>query len=150
MKLVLSVIAIIIAATGLVSAQSAKQNDALEQEIRKLEQAEIDALLRNDLSAVQKNWAEDYTVNNPFGQVVKASQGPIRGGTLTYSSFVREIEKVLIRGKTVIVMGRETVVPSGTSPDTGKTINRRFTNVWMKRNGKWLLTARQASVICPK
>jgi len=41
-------------------------------------------------------------------------------------------------------MGKETIVPSGTSADAGKTINRRFTNVWMKKNGKWLLTARHA------
>jgi hypothetical protein len=134
----------------MVSAQSAKQNDSLEQKIRKLEQAQVDALLRNDIAAMETNWAKDYTVNNPFSQVVNASQGPIRAGTLTYSSFVRDIERVLIHGKTVIVMGQETIVPSGTSPDSGKTINRRFTNVWMKRNGKWLLTARQASVICPK
>ena len=148
MKLFLSVIVIIIATTGLVLAQSAKQNDALEQEIRKLEQAQVDALLRNDLAAMERNWAKDYTVNNPFSQAVKASEGPIRAGTLTYSSFIREIEKVLFHKKTVIVMGKETIVPSGTSADAGKTINRRFTNIWMKKNGKWLLTARHASVIC--
>ena len=148
MKLFLSVIVIIIAATGLVSAQSAKQTDALEQEIRKLEQSQVDALLRNDLAAMERNWAKDYTVNNPFSQAVKASEGPIRAGTLTYSSFIREVEKVLVHGKTVIVMGKETIVPSGTSADAWKTINRRFTNVWMKKNGKWLLTARHASVIC--
>jgi hypothetical protein len=55
---------------------------------------------------------------------------------------------VLIHGHTIIVMGRETVVPKGTSPDAGKTINRGFTNIWMKSDGKWLLTGRQASVIC--
>lgn len=38
-------IAIIVTVTGLVSAQGAKQNDALEQEIRKLEQAQVNALL---------------------------------------------------------------------------------------------------------
>src|SRR5262245_12014270 len=104
---------------GLVLAQGAKKNDALEQAIRKLEQAEIDALLRNDLAAMRSNWAKDYVVNNPFNKVVDASKGPIQAGTLTYSSFIREIERVLIHGNTVIVMGRETVVPKGTSPDAG-------------------------------
>jgi hypothetical protein len=150
MKQISLVIIVIFAAAVLAMAQSAKQNDALEQKIRKLEQGEIDALLRNDINAVESNWAKDYVVNNPFNVVVNASQGPIRAGTLTYSSFVREVERVLIHGNTVIVMGHETVVPSGTSADVGKTINRRFTNIWMKRNGKWLLTARHASVICPK
>ncbi len=148
MKLILTAIAIIFVTSGLVSAQSAKQNLANELEIRSLEQAQVDALLRNDLAAMERNWAKDYTVNNPFSQAVKASEGPIRGGRLTYSSFVREIERVLLHGKTVIVMGNETVVPTGNSADAGKTINRRFTNFWMKKNGKWLLTARHASVIC--
>jgi hypothetical protein len=133
---------------GLVLAQGAKQNDALEQEIRKLEQAQIDALLRDDVAAMKRNWAADYVVNNPFNEAVEASEGPIQAGNLRYSSFLREVERVLIRREVVIVMGRETVVPKGTSPDAGKTINRRFTNIWMKRDGKWLLTARHASVIC--
>ena len=148
MKSILLAMVVIFVATGLIFAQSAKKKDTLEQEIRKLEQSQVDALLRNDLAAMESNWAKDYTVNNPFNQAVSASQGPIRAGALTYSSFVREVEKVLMHGKTVIVMGKETIVPSGNSADAGKTINRRFTNVWMKRGGKWLLTARHASVIC--
>jgi ketosteroid isomerase-like protein len=119
-----------------------------EEHIRRLEQAEVAALLRNDIAAVRRYWASDYVVNNPFNVVVDASKGPIRAGTLTYSSFVREVERVLVRGNTIIVMGHETVVPSGSSPDAGKTIHRRYTNIWMKRGGRWLLTARHASVVC--
>ncbi len=148
MKLILLAAAFTFAISGSVSGQSAKQSGALEQEIRKLEQAQVDALLRDDLAAMKSNWAKDYVVNNPFSVAVDASKGPIAAGTLTYTSFIREVERVLIHGDTVIVMGRETVVPKGTSPDAGKTINRRFTNIWMKRDGKWLLTARQASVVC--
>jgi len=147
-RLFLLVILNIFASAGLVSGQSTKQNAALEKKIRKLEQAEVDALLRNDLAAMEKLWAEDYTVNNPRNEVGKASDGPIRAGIRTYSSFLREIERVLIHGNTIIVMGRETVVPKGSSPDAGQTIYRRFTNIWMRKNGKWLLTARHANVIC--
>ncbi len=148
MKHILFIVIILAATNGLVAGQSAKQTDALDKEIRKLEQGQVDALLRNDLAEMEKHWAEDYTVNNPRNEVVKASQSPIRAGTRTYSLFVREVEKVLIHGKTVIVMGRETVVPKGISPDVGKTINCRFTNVWMKKKGKWEMVARHASIIC--
>lgn len=127
---------------------SADDPAGVEARIRTYEQAEVDALLRNDLAAVRAHWAEDFVVNNPFNVVVDASQGPIQGGTLTYSSFVREIERVQVRGSTVVVMGREVVLPSGTSPDAGETIHRRFTNVWMKRDGRWLLSARHANVVC--
>jgi hypothetical protein len=143
----------ITAAIAFVSACSAfghatNQNDALEQEIRHREQAQVDALLRHDIAAMKRNWAADYVVNNPFNEVVEASKGRIQSGARTYSSFVRDIERVLIHENTVIVMGQETVVPSGTASDAGKTVVRRFTNVWMMREGQWLLTARQATVIC--
>lgn len=149
MKITLLVAALVFVLSGSISGQGAKMNSALEQKIRKLEQAQVDALLRSDLAAMRSNWAKDYVVNNPFNEAVDASKGPIQAGSLTYSSFTREIERVLIHANTVIVMGRETVVPKGTSPDAGKTIHRRFTNIWMKRNDQWLLTARHASVVCP-
>jgi hypothetical protein len=149
MKLTMLALIMTFVVTGLASGQSAKHSSALEQKIRKLEQAQVDALLRNDIAAMERNWATDYVVNNPLNKVVDASKGRIQSGTRTYSSFIREIERVLIHGNTVIVMGQETVVPSGAASDAGKTISRRFTNIWMMRDGKWLLTARQATVICP-
>lgn len=142
---------ILLALSGCASqARNAGDPTGVEARIRSYEQAEVDALLRNDPAAVRAHWADDFVVNNPFNVVVDASQGPIQRGTLTYSSFVREIERVQVRGNTVIVMGREVVLPSGTSPDAGETIHRRFTNIWMKRDGRWLLSARHANVVCPR
>jgi len=146
--MILLAVALTVVAPGLASAQSAKQHAAIEQEIRRLDLAHADAVLRGDLAAMDKLWTKDFKVNNPFNEIDKADR--IRTGAVTYSSFVREPESVLIHGDTVIVMGRETVVPKGDSPDAGQTINRRYTNIWMKRAGKWRLVARHASVICKK
>ena len=131
---------------GSTSAQSVRQKAKIEQEIRSLDLAHADAVLRSDLAALDKLWTEDFKVNDPFNQIDRADG--IRTGAVTYSSFIREPETVLTHGDTVIVMGRETVVPKANSPDSGKTINRRYTNIWMKRSGKWHLVARHASVIC--
>jgi hypothetical protein len=134
-KLFLLFIVNVFAAASLTSGRGREKDIALDQKIRKLEQDEVDALLRNDMAAIEKLWAQDYTVNNPRNEVGRASEGPVRAGIRTYSSFLREIEEVLIRGNTVIVMGRETVVPKGPAPDEGQTIYRRFTNIWMKEEG---------------
>jgi ketosteroid isomerase-like protein len=144
----LAVVVLAVFVPGSASAQSAKQKVKIEQEIRRLDLAHADAILRGDLAALDKLWTEDFRVNNPFNQVDRADR--IRTGAVTYSSFVREPETVLIHGDTVIVMGREIVVPKANSPDSGKTINRRYTNIWMKRSGNWRLIARHASVICPQ
>ena len=126
------------------------QNDSLktsiEQDIRKLDVEHADAVLRGDLAAMDTIWTEDFIVNNPFNEIDKADR--IRSGVVSYSSFLREIEAVRIYENTAIVMGNETVVPKGKSPDAGKTIHRRYTNIWMMREGKWRLVARHASVIC--
>ena len=129
-------------------ALGADSSDAIEQTIRKLDQAEADAVLHGDFDAVEKLWAMDMTVNNPFNQVVRSSSGRVRTGVTTYASFVRVVESVQAHGATVITMGSETVVPSGKSVGAGTTIRRRYTNIWMKRDGAWRLTARHANAIC--
>ncbi|HEY0659285.1 MAG TPA: nuclear transport factor 2 family protein, partial [Pyrinomonadaceae bacterium] len=127
--------------------------DTLEQKIRKLDVAQADAVLRKDFEAFDRLCAEDFTVNNPWGDITKgraAVKEQMRSGMISHTSFLREIESVLIYGKTAIVMGRETVVTGENSQEAGKTVRRRYTNIWMERNGKWLLTARHASVIPEK
>jgi ketosteroid isomerase-like protein len=130
----------------LLAAKTSKKNAAIEKEIRQLDSAHADAVLRGDLVAMDRIWTKDFVVNNPFNGVDRADR--IRSGAVTYASFDRVPEAIVIHGNTVIVMGHETVVPKGSSPDAGKTINRRYTNIWMMRKGKWRLVARHANVIC--
>ena len=151
MKLMLLAAVVTFAVPGLVLGQGAKQNGALEREIRRLDAAEAQGLLNKDVAALEKLWAEDFTVNNPRNGIThgrKEVVALIRNGVIDYSSFVREVETMLFHGDTVISMGLETIKPVGKAPFAGQTVRRRFTHFWMKRNGKWLLTARHANVIC--
>ena len=133
-------------------AQSSKsRNETVEQAIRKLDLLEAEAILKKDFRALDELAGEDFTTNSPRNEIVKGKEALkelIRKGVVDYASFAREIETVLIHEKTVITMGRETIVMSEKSPQKGQTIKRRYTNVWMKRKGKWLLTARHANIIC--
>jgi ketosteroid isomerase-like protein len=136
---------------AIASAQSTDSNAALEREIRLLDSAEADGLLRKDVALLETIWAEDFTVNNPRNSISRGRDevvALIHNGTIDYSSFIREIEALLLHGETVIVMGSETITPVGKAPFAGKTIKRRFTHFWMKRSGEWRLTARHANVIC--
>ena len=137
--------------TSSVPGQSARQNEALEKTIRQLESAERAAVLHSDVAALEKLWAEDFTVNNPNNQISRGRKEVlerVRAGLISYSSFDREIESVGFYGDTVIVMGLEIVTPTGNNPRAGQAIRRRYTNIWMKRKGEWLLAARHANVIC--
>jgi hypothetical protein len=126
--------------------------DSLDALIRRLEKAEAQGLLHRDSTALRKLWAADFTVNNPRNSITRGSDevvALIRNGTIDYATFVREIETILFHGSTVIVMGSETITPVNKAPFAGQTARRRFTHIWMHRNGEWRLTARHANVICP-
>ena len=151
MKLILLAAVVTFGVPSLVSGQSSKQSSALEQEIRRLDVAEAEGLLHKNVAALEKLWAEDFTVNNPRNTIShgrKEVLALIGNGIIDYSSFVREVETVLLHGDTVISMGLETITPVGKAPFAGQTVRRRFTHFWMKRDGQWLLTARHANVIC--
>lgn len=152
MKKIMLIIPIVIGiATMLVLGQHAKLGNDREGEIRKIDQAEAEAILRNDAAAAEAFYADDVVVNNPRYTVTNGKQALmalIKTGSIHYSSFVREIEAIKFQGETAIVMGKETVKPDGQAPGAGQTIQRRFTNIWMKRDGKWQLIARHANIIC--
>lgn len=147
MRLLLVVFAFTMCAAIIGGEPPGDGKDAVEKEIRKLEQRQVELLLHGEVAEMEKQWSKDYMVNNPFNKLVKAREGPIRNRQLTYSKFEREVEAVLVKGEVAVALGGEVVVPSGQSTDAGKTIRRRFTNVWVKEEGRWLLLARHASVI---
>ena len=96
-----------------------------------------------------KLWAPEFIVNNPANIVVTKSEVAtlIRSGKLNYEHFDRIIEKVSIIGNVAIVMGYEKIKPQGTTDHAGKALIRRYTNVWMKRNGSWKAIGRQATIV---
>lgn len=148
MRVITSILTFIFLLPGFATAVDPTVDESVEATIRRLDLAEASAVLTADFDTVEKLWAPDMIVNNPFNQVVKASSGRVRTGAVTYASFTRNIESIQIHDITAIVMGNEIVVPSGKSIGAGTTIHRRYTNIWMKRDGQWLLTARHANVIC--
>src|SRR5262245_33681384 len=107
MKKFMLIIPIVIwIATGLVMGQNAKPKNDREGEIRKIDLAEADAILRNDAAAAEAFYADDVVVNNPRYTVTNGKQALmalIKKGNIHYSSFVREIEKIMFKVEMAIV-----------------------------------------------
>jgi ketosteroid isomerase-like protein len=125
-------------------------NSGVEAEIREWEKKEHTAMLNQDALTLQQIWAADFMVNAPFNRVTMGSQEVIdlvKKGVISYSSFTRNIEQIMVKGDMVITMGSEEVVPKGNIPGAGKTVHRRYTNIWTKQNNTWKLTARHANEI---
>ena len=120
---------------------------SVEQQIRRLDAQEAEAVLRGDYALIDELWADDFIVNNPFNTVGFGRTGRVRTGVITYASFERVPEFVGLRGDVAIVMGHEVVVPMAPSVDAGRTLRRRYTNIWAKTGVGWKLAARHANVI---
>jgi len=145
MKTMMFIAAFLMNASGLYA-----QGSAAEREVRQLEVTEHQAMLKRDTVALKNIWAPDFMVNTPVNKISLSSQelfDLIGAGVFNYTSFTRDIEKVMVKDNMVITMGSETVVPIGKNAKVGKTIKRRYTNIWVKENGIWKLTARHANEI---
>jgi len=131
--------------TNIVSAQ-----DAREAEIRRLENFERESVLKGDsLALFDKIWSPNMIVNTPANVVgtVEGTKAHLRAGDLNYISFERNIEKITFNDNVAIVMGGEIIKPQGKQMNAGKTVSRRFTNVWLYKNNSWSIIARQATII---
>ena len=136
------------AATISYIASSAQSID--EAFVRNLDNEERLAVLRGDSSSLfTKYWSADMIVNTPANVTgtVEGTKKHVRDGKLDYATFDRDIEKISILENVAIVMGLETLKPQGKSDNVGKTVKRRFTNIWMKQKDGWRLVARQATII---
>jgi hypothetical protein len=123
-----------------------------EDVIRQLEEQERQAVLQQDLAALERLWSEEFIVNNPQNQI-STSRGDVlalvKRGLIRYAAFERRIESIRFSADIAIVMGAEIVEPIGDAPRAGGIVERRFTNIWRKQDATWHMIARHANVIAP-
>ena len=72
----------------------------------------------------------------------------IDAGVIRYDAFERTPEQLLFFDGMVVVMGGEVVMPAKGAPNAGRRLERRYTNVWMQRDGGWRLVVRHANNVC--
>lgn len=150
MKKALTLLIAIAVVTFFASITIYAQTDPREAEIRRLENIEREATMRGDSATLfGKIWSNEMVVNSPANRVgtVEGTKMQLRTGNLAYSSFVRNIEKVTFNENIAIVMGEEITKPVGHQQNAGKTVTRRFTNIWKFANNEWFMIGRQATVI---
>jgi ketosteroid isomerase-like protein len=109
-----------------------------------------DAFAAQDVTRVADLCAKDLIVNSPRNAVFKREQvlDFFKAGRMNYESADETIEALAVSEDQVVLMGEETVHPQGDAANAGKTVTRRFTDLWRReRDGQWRLAARQATII---
>ena len=124
------------------------QRSAVDQALQERMREYTDALTKRDLTALDKIWASDYTFINPRGELVTKAQRMenIKSGATEFQAITRERERLQVHGNVAVVIGRVNLQGTkyGGQESSGEY---RFTNVWVKMEGRWQLVANQVTRI---
>ena len=139
----------LITIAALLASARTDKDGRVEEEIRRLNAREVEALIHKDIKSLGRLWSDDFVVTNPLNEFVNKQQviELIESSILAFTSYERQIVYVRSYRDAVIVAGSETVVWAGKMPAAGKTSHLRFTAVWIKQNGRWQEVARHANII---
>jgi len=120
-----------------------------EQTLIQLEQDWSEALVKADQPAFDRIMAVDYIFIDPDGQVVTKAQGDaeFKAGVTKFDAFVSDDMKVRVFGDTAIVTGRATM--TGTSKGKDISGQDRWTDVFVRRDGRWQAVSSHASHVKP-
>jgi len=120
----------------------------LRAELDAIEQSLVKAWLDRDATAVDRILADDWSVIDLGGRVLTKAEVMREG----FSSGERRIEsgaidEVRVRplGDVAVVTGRS--VLTGSYRGDRMTVTQRFTDVFAKRNGRWVIVASQGTRI---
>lgn len=117
------------------------------KELIALEQSFNDALLHADWKTVERIHADDLVFTNADGSVTNKSDevGSIKSGDMKFESIEMSDVKVQDLGNGAVVTGKVVERVRYKTADLSGTY--RFTDVWAKRNGRWLLVTGQETKI---
>jgi uncharacterized protein (TIGR02246 family) len=129
------------------------QTASTEQELIKLENEWGAAWVKHDVAFFERIEADDYTWTSPDGEVwtkardIEFVKSMGSGKDVTMSQVIAEM-KVRVYGDTAVVIGRDIVEEKIEGKDVSH--QERWTDTWIKRDGRWVCVAGHSSVIAQK
>ena len=132
------------------AAPAAAQDEA---SLRKADAEQHRAARTRDANAFDAMMHPAFQVNSPEGEMWSRERTLTlwRNRGIGHDRFDRFVESVVLDSSVGVVAGREIVQPSVDSvagqrrADGGKPVERRFTNVWLWKDGRWWFFARHAN-----
>src|SRR5438105_9080918 len=115
---------------------TAERNDI--DELTLLNRDYIHSVQHGDVRRFDEILAEDFLCSNPDGSLVDKNQFLTQTGRpVTISALAAEDVKVRIIGDVAIIHARISYITAD-----GEQRYGRYTDVWARRNGKWLAVSR--------
>lgn len=123
------------------------QDSKVQQEIKRLEEARNQAILKGDFAAIDRMTSEDYTFVTLRGEMRTKAEivSGFKSGSFKYQS--REISDLNVRvyGKAAVVTGRS--IQKGTENGKDYSGDYWFIRVYAKQGGRWVTVALQTTPI---
>jgi ketosteroid isomerase-like protein len=123
------------------TARSAAPPENATDEILKVDEERNQALQKGDVATLDRIYSDDVVYANASGALLTKAQhlAELKARTLNFRSFVHEKVQVTVHGDTGVLTGiSKSVVEYQGSVSSS---NRRFLNVFNKRDGHWLVVA---------
>lgn len=140
---------------GLLMAAAPLGAQPSEATLKAADAEQMRIIVAEDAEAQQRFMHPNYIINAPVNAVKRKPElvAMLARGGMASESFERVIEGTALTGNVGIVMGREVVTPARDSNlgrlRPGKTLQRRFTNIFLWEDGAWRFLARQATITTP-
>jgi ketosteroid isomerase-like protein len=149
MKQSLVITVLLITATPFVFGQtkSRKGNTSsrTEQELLKRNKEYDEALVREDASALERIFADEFIYMSTTGDLINKAQQleAIKSGDLKVEYGKSDEVRVRVYGNTAVMTGR--FIAKGEYKGKVFESPERYTAVWVKRRGRWQLVAEQGT-----
>lgn len=161
MKRILAIVILAMAAPSLIFSQTAAQkaapgnkaaattNSKAEQEVLKVLDEVLAALVKRDAAVIERVFTDDYYTVYDGGQVGDRARvlNSFKSTTSGWDVWDRAETTVKLHGNTAIVLSQNKV--KGHNSRGSFDANWRVTTVWVKERGQWRLAASQFTSIKP-
>ncbi|NUM77860.1 nuclear transport factor 2 family protein [candidate division KSB1 bacterium] len=124
--------------------QAPSESSPNEQEVRDAFTQFSDAFVKADTIVLRSLLADDYVHTNADGGVLdktrwlafaKTRHEDLQSGRVRIDTYRNDDLRIRVYGNTAVVTGRNTTI--GVRDGQAWKMNLRFTNVWVKREGRW-------------
>lgn len=128
----------------------AQGQNPIERDILKLENDWTTAWQKKDVAFLQKLFADEYLSTDQDGNTFTKSQelANVTSAGTALTSFALTEMKVHVYGDTAVVTGLNTIKSTSKGKDNSGAY--RFTDVFVKRDGRWQVVATQMSMVARK
>jgi ketosteroid isomerase-like protein len=143
MKHLFAIVVLLLAACGFAVGNTASDERDLTQLVKDLNAA----IVKPDIAFLERVLDKDYSHYRPHGNVENRAQylEDRKTGTVHFDSLVADDIKVRVYGETAIVTYRS--IAKGKDQDGAIDEQRRWTRVFVRKNGQWKLIHAQGTTI---